>query len=84
LIDLIGDILYLASALGVLTCVVLFALNPLYAIWLENKYNMDLEGELYESISEAIEEALESGLDLKIKISVGESQIEKAEKESTE
>jgi hypothetical protein len=84
LIDLVGNILYLASALGVFTCVVLFALNPLYAMWVEHKHNMDLEGELYEIISEATAAASEAGLDVKIKISVGESQVEKAKKESTE
>ncbi len=45
MIGMIVDIIWLASALAVLTSVVLFMLNPLYAFWIENKYHIDLEGD---------------------------------------
>jgi len=52
LIGLITDVIWLPSALAVLTSLVLFMLNPLYAFWIESKYHIDLESDLYQAVSE--------------------------------
>jgi len=85
LIGMIIDIVWLASALAVLASVVLFILNPVYAFWIENKYHIDLESELYQAVSEAVEEAVADGSSVKVQLLVGEPPIEEAskEKEST-
>jgi len=85
LIGLITDVIWLASALAVLTSVVLFMLNPLYAFWIENKYHIDLEGDLYQAVSEAVEKAAEDGSLISIQLNIGEPTVEEAteEKEST-
>lgn len=78
---MITEILWLATALAVFSSVVLFVLNPLYAFWIENKYHMDLESELYQKVSEAVEMAEEDGLQISIKFLVGEPEVEEASKE---
>ena len=85
MIGLITDVIWLASALAVLTSVVLFMLNPLYAFWIENKYHIDLEGDLYQAVSEAVEKAAEDGSLISIQLNIGEPTVEEAteEKEST-
>jgi len=85
LIGMIIDIVWLTSALAVLASVVLFILNPVYAFWIENKYHIDLESELYQAVSEAVEEAVADGSSVKVQLLVGEPPIEEAskEKEST-
>jgi len=81
LIGLITDVIWLASALAVLTSVVLFMLNPLYAFWIESKYHMDLEGTLYQAVTEAVEKAADGGLQISIQLIVGEPDVEEASKE---
>ena len=81
MIGMIIDIIWLASALAVLTSVVLFMLNPLYAFWIENKYHIDLEGELYQAVTEAVEKAADDGSLISIQLLVGEPKIEEASKE---
>lgn len=85
MIGMIIDIVWLTSALAVLASVVLFILNPVYAFWIENKYHIDLESELYQAVSEAVEEAVADGSSVKVQLLVGEPPIEEAskEKEST-
>jgi hypothetical protein len=85
LIGLIIEVIWLSSALAILASVVLFMLNPLYAYWIENKYHIDTESELYQAVAEAVEKASEDGSMIKIQLLIGESEIEKAseEKEST-
>ena len=78
---MITEILWLATALAVFSSVVLFVLNPLYAFWIENKYHIDLESELYQKVSEAVEMAEEDGLQISIKFLVGEPEVEEASKE---
>jgi hypothetical protein len=81
LIGLITDVIWLASALAVLTSVVLFMLNPLYAFWIETKYHIDLEGDLYQAVSEAVEKAADDGSLISIQLNVGEPPVEEASKE---
>ena len=81
MIGLITDVIWLASALAVLTSVVLFMLNPLYAFWIESKYHMDLEGTLYQAVTEAVEKAADGGLQISIQLIVGEPDVEEASKE---
>jgi hypothetical protein len=81
LIGVIIDVIWLASALAVLTSVVLFMLNPLYAFWIENKYHIDLESELYQAVTEAVEKAADDGSLISIQLLVGEPKIEEASKE---
>jgi|TARA_R110000796_G_scaffold158951_1_gene275567 hypothetical protein len=81
IMTMITEILWLATALAVFSSVVLFVLNPLYAFWIENKYHMDLESELYQKVSEAVEMAEEDGLQISIKFLVGEPEVEEASKE---
>ena len=81
IMTMITEILWLATALAVFSSVVLFVLNPLYAFWIENKYHMDLESELYRKVSEAVEMAEEDGLQISIKFLVGEPEVEEASKE---
>ena len=81
MIGIIIDVIWLASALAVLTSVVLFMLNPLYAFWIENKYHIDLESELYQAVTEAVEKAADDGSLISIQLLVGEPKIEEASKE---
>tara|TARA_R110002167_G_scaffold85012_2_gene230827 strand:+ start:992 stop:1246 length:255 start_codon:yes stop_codon:yes gene_type:complete len=81
IMTMITEILWLATALAVFSSVVLFVLNPLYAFWIENKYHIDLESELYQKVSEAVEMAEEDGLQISIKFLVGEPEVEEASKE---
>lgn len=81
MIGLITDVIWLASALAVLTSVVLFMLNPLYAFWIESKYHIDLESDLYQAVSEAVEKAADDGLQISIQLLVGEPTVEEASKE---
>lgn len=81
MIGVIIDVIWLASALAVLTSVVLFMLNPLYAFWIENKYHIDLESELYQAVTEAVEKAADDGSLISIQLLVGEPKIEEASKE---
>jgi len=83
LIGIITDILWLTAALAVLTSVVIAVLNPLYAFWIENKYHMDLEGKLYESVSEAVEKAYEEGLQISVQFIIGEPEVEEEAKATT-
>jgi hypothetical protein len=57
----------------------------LYAFWIENKYHIDLEGDLYQAVSEAVEKAAEDGSLISIQLNIGEPTVEEAteEKEST-
>mgnify|MGYP003632942709 CR=1 FL=1 len=82
MIDMVGDILWLATALAVFSSVVLFILNPLYSYWVENKYNIDLESDLYIKIEEAVETARAEGKEVSVQIILGETEIEKAAKET--
>jgi hypothetical protein len=54
MINMVTDILWLSTALAVFSCVVLFIMNPLYVYWLETKYQVDTECELYQLITEAV------------------------------
>jgi len=81
MMEMITEILWLASALAVLASVVLLVLNPLYAFWMENKYHIDLESELYQKVAEAVEEASQDGLQISIKFLIGEPDVEEASKE---
>jgi len=81
IITMVTEILWLATALAVFSSVILFILNPLYAFWIENKYNMDLESEIYQKVSEAIESAAEDGSIISINIIIGEPEVEEASKE---
>jgi len=85
MITIITEILWLSTALAVFSSVILIILNPLYAYWIENKYRIDLESELYIKVSEAVEIAAEDGLQISINFTVGEPEVEEAskEKEST-
>jgi len=84
LIDFITDILWLTAALAVLASVIIAVLNPLYAFWTENKYHMDLEGELYQSVSEAVEKATEEGLQISVQFTIGEPEVEETEEAPAE
>ena len=55
MMTLIADVLYLAAALAIFATVVLFVLSPMYAFWIENKYGIDVESDLYAQIAEAVE-----------------------------
>ena len=81
MITIVTEILWLATALAVFSSVILFILNPLYAFWMENKYHIDLESELYNKVSEAVEMAAEDGLRISINFIVGEPEVEEASKE---
>ena len=76
MIELVTNILWLSAALGVFCTVVFFMLSPIYAIWIENKYHIDLESNLYEQISKAIEKATEEGLPIQVQIIIGEEEVE--------
>ena len=81
MITIVTEILWLSTALAVFSSVILFILNPLYAYWIENKYRIDLESELYIKVSEAVEIAVEDGLQISINFTVGEPEVEEASKE---
>jgi len=85
IITMVTEILWLATALAVFSSVILFILNPLYAFWMETKYHIDLESELYHKVSEAVEMATEDGLQISIKFLIGEPEVEedKHQEEST-
>tara|TARA_B110000902_G_scaffold74497_1_gene88130 strand:- start:532 stop:777 length:246 start_codon:yes stop_codon:yes gene_type:complete len=79
---LIADVLYLSAALAIFATVVLFVLSPMYAFWIENKYGIDVESDLYAQIAEAVEKAGEEGQEISVKITIGEPDIEEAAKEA--
>jgi hypothetical protein len=56
-LELLASILWLASGLGVLGAVGLFLLPYLWSQWTEAKYDMDLEGKLYQEVADALERA---------------------------
>jgi len=82
MMTLIADVLYLAAALAIFATVVLFVLSPMYAFWIENKYGIDVESDLYAQIAEAVEKAGEEGQEISVKITIGEPDIEEAAKEA--
>jgi len=81
ILDLTASIIWLGCALGVFTAIVLFALSPMYAMWAENKYHIDLESELYKQITEAVEEAVAEGHTINVQITIGGSKSEEPEEE---
>lgn len=82
MMTLIADVLYLAAALAIFATIVLFVLNPMYAFWIENKYGIDIESDLYAQIADAVEKAGEEGKEISVKITIGEPEIEEAAKEA--
>lgn len=54
----------------------------MYAFWVENKYGIDVESDLYAQIAEAVEKAGEEGQEISVKITIGEPDIEEAAKEA--
>tara|TARA_B110000908_G_scaffold46888_1_gene57152 strand:- start:532 stop:780 length:249 start_codon:yes stop_codon:yes gene_type:complete len=82
MMTLIADVLYLSAALAIFATVVLFVLSPMYAFWIENKYGIDVESDLYAQIAEAVEKAGEEGQEISVKITIGEPDIEEAAKEA--
>ena len=77
-IDLVVSILWLASAIAVLSAVILMALVPAYGFWIESKTGMDVEGYLYTILTEAIDEAEEVGGSIEVRV------VTEASKASTE
>ena len=81
MINMVTDILWLSTALAVFSCVVLFIMNPLYIYWLETKYQVDTECELYQKITEAVETASAESKDISVQIILGEPTIVEAAEE---
>lgn len=76
MINLIVEVLWLSSALAVFTSVVLFIMNPLYEFFMDSKYKIDVESELYKQINEAVELAATEGADISVQIIVGDKKVE--------
>jgi len=80
-IDLTSSIIWLGCALGVFAAIILFLLSPLYAMWAEHKYHIDIESEIYKRISEAVEEAVAEGNSINVQITIEGSTSEEPQKE---